>query len=540
MNFKKLLTILLLVTFMSATGCAKSNIMSGSAKSFTTEIQSMDIKENTNKSYEAEVIDFDLGDESYISSSARELPYKIRGTMAIPKGDGKFPIVLITHGSHENMDESKRFDSGFDYLVKSLAENGYIAVSMDMSKAYIWKYGDNDDNEKTIAMTNKQIEKLKLVNEGENQGYKVDLTNKIDFDKLSLMGHSRGGETVFDIANDQISKGQNIQSVLSLAPTAFFDREYGNYDISVLVPEYDGDVSTLDGFKIYEEMKSKNRDNLTSITLLEKANHNYFNKNILINDAKMNRTEDELSNQLSREDQEKFLSNFAVDFFNASISNNIENTMYDLNLPQVNEMYGYNVKVQTINNKVNNLIDVKNTENFLGEGATIENTQDSWFYADDKVTVDTVTFGDDAYKIRPLINIKWTSIDDKVKVLPKSTDFSNNNSLVFNVVIDSSNELNEKHVSQRFSIEIKDKSGNTSKIVLPENLSALAYTQGKIDSTKINGEDFKFWTSITPIGQLKLPLSEFKNINLKNVDSVSLIFDQTNSGSILIDSIELQ
>ncbi|NFS66528.1 hypothetical protein FDF03_19100, partial [Clostridium botulinum] len=42
---------------------------------------------------------------------------------------------------------------------------------------------------------------------------------------------------------------------------------------------------------------------------------------------------------------------------------------------------------------------------------------------------------------------------------------------------------------QRFSIEIKDKSGNVSKVVLLENLSALGYTSGKIDSTKINGED---------------------------------------------------
>lgn len=44
-------------------------------------------------------------------------------------------LVLITPGSHSNDDESKRFDTGFDYLVQFLAENGYIAVSGSGPKA---------------------------------------------------------------------------------------------------------------------------------------------------------------------------------------------------------------------------------------------------------------------------------------------------------------------------------------------------------------------------------------------------------------------
>ena len=540
MKKKNILIIVFLMAIIAIVGCNKNDSNNGDKKSTETKLEIVDIEKVVREKYEIEFSDFNVGNEVYTSSSDRVLPYEVKGSIAVPKGEGKFPIVLITHGSHENLDESKEFYTGFDYLVKALAENGYIAVSMDMKMAYIWQYGDNDDNEKTISMANKQIEKLKLANEGNNPGYSMELTNKIDFDKVFLIGHSRGGESIFDVANDQIDKGQNIQGVLSLAPTLGFNREYGNYDISILVPEYDGDISSLDGFKIYEKIKNRNTDYLTSVTLLEKANHNYFNSNIEINDAKMIRSEEELESQLTRSTQEEFLENFSVDFFNISIFKNTENTMYDLNLEQPNKIYGCDVKIQSVNNKVNKLIDVKSTKAFKSKNATVESTQDSWFYADDKIELDTITYGNEELKIRPLINIKWKSNKDKVIITPEINDFSNNSSLVFNMVIDYSDKLNEKGMSQCFSIEIKDKLGNISKVVLPKNLVILEYSEGNLDSIEIQGKNYEFWSTTTPIGSLRLPLNKFTDIDLKNVDTISLIFDQTNSGSIFIDSIELQ
>ena len=486
MKIKNISIILVIILMMTIIGC--NNEISnneGGTDSSIVELPVFNIGKSGNKNYEIEFSDFNVGSETYTSSSGRILPYDVSGFMAIPKGEGKFPLVLITHGSHENLDASKEFYTGFNYLVKSLAESGYIAISMDMRMAYIWKYGDNDDNEKTVAMSNKQIEKLKLANEGNNPGDTIDLTNKIDFDKLFLIGHSRGGESVFDVANDQMNKGQNIQAVLSLAPTLGFDRAYGDYDISILVPEYDGDVVSLDGFNIYEEIKDRNAEYLTSVTLLEKANHNYFNRNVEINDAKMGRTEEELEDQLSRERQEIFLDNFAVDFFNISISKNTENTMYDLNRSQLNKIYDCDVKIQSINTKVNKLIDINSTKAFKSKNAIVESTQDSWFYADDKVALYTLTYGNEELKIRHLINIKWKSNKDKVSITPNINDFTNNSSLVFNIVIDSSDELNARDMSQCFSVEIKDKSGNISTVVLPKDLVKLGYTDGELDSIEL-------------------------------------------------------
>lgn len=540
MKIKSIVVLVALALTMTMIGCNKDDNNRGDNESSVIELPVFDIEESSNKNYEVELVDFNVGSESYTSTSGKKLPYEVSGSIAVPKSEGKFPIVLVTHGSHDNEDESNEFYSGFNYLIENLAKNGYIAISMDMRMAYIWKYGDNDDNEKTRAMVEKHIESLKLANEGKDLGYNVDLTNKIDFENISLIGHSRGGKTVFDIANDQIEKGENIKSVLAIAPTTTFDREYGNYDVSILVPEYDGDVANLDGINIYETIVSKKRDNLTSLTILEKANHNYFNKNIKTNDAVMLKSEEDLKNQISREEQESFLLNFAVDFLNASLNNEIENTIYDLNKPQPNKMYGKDVKVQSINNKVNKVINTDSLDEFKGMEATIEEAQDSWFYKDDEIIIDTITSGDEDLKIRKLVNIKWNSNNARVEILPSTKDFSNNESLVFNLVIDSASELNNPNESQSFSIEVKDKNGNISKVILPKNLVALEYTEGKIEITPIFDEEIKYWTNKTPISEVRIPLTYFKNIDLKNIDTISLIFDQSNSGSIFIDSIELQ
>jgi predicted dienelactone hydrolase len=142
--------------------------------------------------------------------------------IGLPKGKGPFPVILMSHDSHSNDDESKRFDSGFDYLVDALAAKGFIAISLDLSKPYIWKYGDNDDMEKSIHVALDHFEQhLKAVN-GEAIGYPVDLKQKIDLTKIGLLGYSRGGETILDIASELELRGYPASAIMSIAPTFFF------------------------------------------------------------------------------------------------------------------------------------------------------------------------------------------------------------------------------------------------------------------------------------------------------------------------------
>ena len=111
----------------------------------SVQLDNFEITTALTNSFEYEYAEFNLGGASYTTPNGREMPYDIRGIIAVPEGDGPFPLVLIAHGAHEEEDETKRFDTGFDYLVRALAQNGYVAVSLDMSKPYIQRYGGNDD-----------------------------------------------------------------------------------------------------------------------------------------------------------------------------------------------------------------------------------------------------------------------------------------------------------------------------------------------------------------------------------------------------------
>lgn len=514
-------------------------------KQISKDYKTQNMETSKNNDYEAEVKEFDLGSKEYLSNANKIMPYNIKGLIGVPKGEGTFPLVLITHGSHSNDDESKRFDTGFDYLVKDLAENGFIALSMDMSKPYIWKYGDNDDHEKSLPVANDHMVNLIQANKGEDPGYGIDLKDKIDFDKVALVGHSRGGETIFDIVNDQAKKGVNIKSALSIAPTFIFDREWPDMDTAVLVPEFDGDIISLDGFSSYEGLKL-NSKGFHSVTLLMKANHNYFNRNIERNDASMVKNEEELKEQLTREEQEEFTMNFAVDFFNKSLLGQ-EDAFLSPKKPQANMMYGFHVKTMYQSDQAVDLVDIKSTDNFKGKDVTVESKNDSWFYKHDEIIIDTITAGigditdlDDPYMIRPLINVTWEDTDSRVEITPKTSDFSKFSGLTFNMVIDSASELNMKDMSQQFTIELRDRAGNTSKLVLPEKLNALGYTPGEIEYTELEDTKLYYWSNLSPISSLNLPLSEFENVDLENIESISLIFDKTDTGSIYIGSVYLQ
>lgn len=486
---------------------------------------------------EATTTEYNLGNKEYMSTSNKIMPYEVRGIIGVPEGQGPFPLILISHGSHENEKENLRFDTGFEYLVQHLAENGYIAVSMDMSKPYIWKYGDNDDQEKSIPVANDHIEGLLNANEGNNGGFPIDLKGKIDPNQIALMGHSRGGETVFEIAKDQESRGRSIQAILSIAPTYFFEHNWPDADVAILVPEYDGDVISLDGFITYRSL-SKEVNHAYSVTQLMKANHNYFNRKVTRNDASFSLVKNTSVDQLSREQQESFLMDFATDFYHASLKGQKEAFILP-SVAQPNTMYDFDVTVMYQTKKAKSIADASEINGYSTEGAEIKQSIDSWFYKNDEVLIDTITSGDGDLMTRELINVKWEQSNAVLKFVPSISDFSEYAGLTINSVIDSADEINSKDSSQSFTILLRDTKGNTSSLTLPPNLNALTYSAGNIDSTSLEDLDIFYWSRSTPLASINLPLSDFKNIDLTNIESVSFVFDQNNKGSIYIDSVWL-
>lgn len=497
--------------------------------------------------YEIGITDFEGEEQIYTADSGKEMPFKVAGIMAVPKGEEKFPLLLIVHGSHDNINEENRFDTGYEYLAASLAQKGYVVIGLDVSKAYIWKYGDNDDNEKIRAITAEHLKSLKKAAEGDKSCYPISLKNKIDFNKIGLIGHSRGGETILDIADDISGVEGKVEAILAVAPTfSFSEKKRPDCDVAVVVPEYDGDVVGLDGFQMYDAFKNSGSEYFNALVMLLKANHNYFNQNIQVNDTKM--LGEGYEDQLTPGQQKEFLSQYAVDFFEAAIRGKITDTVFDVTKASVNSLYGYPVQTLYRSPTWESVVHVKQYNPL----------KDAWFYQYDEIQgFQSPLGGTKEEGFKELIPINWTTTGYHTTFATTNEKFSHKSSLVLEIAVDASHENSRKSQisnknlqvfagdesistvgqDQGFTICLVDSEGKKAEVEVAQGTSALRYVNGKMDATEIEGELYYYWNRMTPLTNLRIPLEEFAGINLNKVKQIEIICNITESGAILIESI---
>lgn len=224
-------------------------------------------------------------------------------------GTGRLPLAVLVHGNHAAWQPKKRDDVpsfiGYAYFQKFLAEQGIISVSVDCNAAnYI-----NALVEMRAEMILEAMQKIRKL-DGDSGS---PLFGRVDFSRVALMGHSRGGDAVVRAAlkNRQLGdKKFGIKAVCSLSPTdttgtasvvglssdirtfvpdqipdVFQDGPYSlgdNLPLTYLVVYggLDGDVSGKDGpfgwfgtgFRHYDRAKCPK-----AMVFLHHCNHNRFN-----------------------------------------------------------------------------------------------------------------------------------------------------------------------------------------------------------------------------------------------------------------------
>ena len=188
---------------------------------------------------------------------------------------GPVPLIFMAHGNHSPADPSYL---GYDYFQQALARMGFVAVSVDC----------NELNGSTAGAGN-IIDRADLINasiahfQSLNAGGPI-FRRRLDFTKVGLMGHSRGGEAVVIAPiRATLPAGVAILGVLPLAPT-----DWGatsgppqGFDFLTLLPAADGDVWSNDGAKYYDRCLPPS---FKSQLYAHNACHNYFNREWLNND----------------------------------------------------------------------------------------------------------------------------------------------------------------------------------------------------------------------------------------------------------------
>jgi len=214
-----------------------------------------------------------------------ELP--LNGRVWLPEGSGPFPIVLMVHGNHLMEDFS---DEGYGYLGELLASRGIAAVSVDENflNYSVWSGIPKEDMKLRAWLLLRHVQLLQAYTRSEETPF----YGKIDFSRIALLGHSRGGQAAAMAADASRwfagdtslpdPSGYAVRGVIALAPT---DTEVDGdqpqlQDISYLTLQgaKDADLVNFYGDRQYGRVSFSGRNDAFKASLyIEDANHSQFN-----------------------------------------------------------------------------------------------------------------------------------------------------------------------------------------------------------------------------------------------------------------------
>lgn len=271
-------------------------------------------------SHPTKKIDYEAGSMLLtLADGVSTTPVPLRGSITYADDVDFARIVVFVHGRHgvcigtptaprqicddttapdgTPLETDIRSYAGYDYMAKNLASHGYTVMSVEANTSNFdnnWRDGGANARSQIIQAN---LELLFRWNNGAgpyvpgepDHTVGTKLTGRLDFaDGIGIMGHSRGGDAVTDYIgytrNLRVRSGFQrivLDAVLALAPVNYTANKmpYGtNY--AVLLPACDGDVSTLQGARFFENSKypTGSADTFAKVQwYVQGTDHNFFN-----------------------------------------------------------------------------------------------------------------------------------------------------------------------------------------------------------------------------------------------------------------------
>lgn len=220
----------------------------------------------------------------------------VRGSMWLPGGDpNKSPLLLFVHGNHGECDAGKgpsceiykRNDEGYAYMAENLSSWGYTVVSLDQDELMARQdnLGKGMHARRLLIMA--MLDDLKAAGEGTvvtgaNPEMAALLGGKLDMSRIGLMGHSRGGDAVasFVLYNQTLPAGERfpLRAVVSIAPVDYERHAPYGVPYMTVFGSCDGDVSNLQGARLYERSQYTNKNPYPSFQVVQVGgNHDAYN-----------------------------------------------------------------------------------------------------------------------------------------------------------------------------------------------------------------------------------------------------------------------
>lgn len=477
---------------------------------------------------------------SLVDESLRSRPAALEGIVAVPEGEGQHPLALVLHGrfgreicrslagsiSSPNQSVAtfclpgaaeSRFDVGHANLVGALAEEGYVALAVNLNDIY--DAFQVDDTVEGLDLNNigdyfmPQLVQMHL-DALTSDAFPIALTGRLDLSQPPLLlGHSRGGEFVVRLAETMPASGLVL---LAAAADAALPPPR-DVPLGVVYGECDGDVYYWDSQRYFEEAEDDpDRTAFAASLLLEKANHNFFNGLIGMTDdggSKISNPNCFSEDGVSQAEQQGFTVAYVRDF--------VRTLRGEVPLPVTRhapmQLYGLPV--------ITNLTTAPKEILLAGEGKaetlTVTRCEAGELCHPTYVNLDQFAVPGEPTAQR----LTWEEAGASYTLSFSPTDATVYEALNLRTVLDPTSDLNGGAASIEYTLIMEDAAGN--RATLSASTTPLIHVE----------PDERFGFSAMPIlaGATRIPLAGIEGVDLTQLTAVTLQFPQATGDLLLFD-----
>lgn len=531
------------------------------------------------------VVEYNLGETTITQSMFpedspfRNMPVRLNGIIAAPSGDdGPYPVVVILHGNHVGcpVPEGDMVDRwpcdpelerpnyrGFDDLVRRLADQGYVALSLNINADNTFGFGEPVPFERLEQLVDLHLKALAQAASGGANHFGVALKGRADMRRLAFIGHSQGGEGAFRLIQQAALDAPDAfarrgygpaYGLLMIAPSANFAGADGaRLPLGVILPACDSDVLNQDGQLFYEITRlDPQQSTWASSVWLERANHNYFNTT-LADEALSRPGRPDCEPLLSAEAQRDFLGEYAADFLAKVFDRDPSATArlgMNFQAPAPDALYGLPARVSALAPRADRLPLLlpaagAELETHLAGGRVIAEGLEIT-YCKEGYYVPAMQPGSEPCKrvnllipgYPAMIVVSWSEEGGALRFsLPQGSDLSQFAAVSLRAALDPLSPLNEAGAYQAFTVQLVDAQGNAARVRTRDAEPALRFPAGyeEENDTFAGG----WFTGRVPLTSIRVLLRDFSGVDLTAIREIALLFEPSSSGSLFVSDIEI-
>ncbi|MGE5602675.1 MAG: alpha/beta hydrolase family protein [Nitrososphaerales archaeon] len=533
-------------------------------------------------------VEYDLGETTITQarfpegSRFRNMPVRLNGLIAVPDGEGPFPVIVILHGTHPGCPEIDHVDRwpcdpaveqpnyrGFGYLAEDLAAHGYVALSININAENTFGFGEPVPGERLTQIVDKHLRALAAAATGGENKFGVDLKWKADLRRLGFAGHSRGGDlaVMLTAGPDMAAAAASpdgygpVAGVLMIAPSpGFADPAKGSpVPLGIILPMCDADVINQEGQHFYEGARlAAGQQAWVTSAFLDAASHNYFNST-LGHDPFGRFKRPDCETRLDAQAQQMFLGDYAVDFFESVFGDAAAARAAKARLGMdpataaPPELYGLGARVAVLpaaakrtavftpasaeeltTNRLGGAVQAQGVTTFFCEAGHYAPTTRPGTEPCRRANL--VIPGDPALAVvsweKPGASLRFEIPEGKGDL---SLATSAEGAISVRAAVDPLSKLNAVGQAQGFSLRVTDGAGKTAAVATRSDEPALRYPAGEVVEDATFGDMF---TGRLPLTAVRVSLSALQGVDWTDIREVALVFDRASSGSLFLADLE--